>query len=110
MASFIFGLSMVACMCEKIFVFACVRACIIKSQHAYGAKQIISYDVYPSFAYSLSACVECQRIIHIHYAITRSSAAELALRPALDSHVTYVVHIIYACACNVLVHVHVILP
>ena len=80
---------------------------IITSQHAYGAKQIISYDVYPSFAYSLSACVECQRIIHIHNAITRSSAAELALRPAtLDSHVTYVVHIIYACACNVLVHVH----
>ena len=31
---------------------------IIKSQHAYGAKQIISYDVYPSFTYSLSECVE----------------------------------------------------
>ena len=31
---------------------------IIKSQHASGAKQIISYDVYPSFTYSLSECVE----------------------------------------------------
>ena len=31
---------------------------IIKSQHAYGAKQLISYDVYPPFTYSLSECVE----------------------------------------------------